>query len=78
MELKETKNVLQFRGIPLGLRSSKRKYGRRQNSVTRAESYENADAEIDAAFDVGGNAPPLQFCKLLQELKKSKWKRSRN
>ena len=39
----------------------KRKYGCRQNSVTLAESHENADTETDAAHRFEENKTVLQF-----------------
>ena len=55
---------------------SKRKYGRRQNSVTRVESHKNADAKMDTAPGVEGNVPAPQFWRLPPDLKKLKQKQS--
>ena len=56
---------------------SKRKYGRRQNSVTRVESHKNTSAKINAAPGVEENVPAQQFRGLSPELKKLRQKQVR-
>ena len=74
--VERNKTVLQFRGLPPGLKSSKRKYGHRQNSVTRVESHKNENVEMVATPGVEVDETAPQFWRLPPELKKLKQKLS--
>ena len=65
---------MQFWGLPPGLKMLKRRYGCRQNSVTRAKSQENTDVETDTTPGVEGNETAQQFRCLPPELEKSNGK----